>query len=145
MKQLGVLLLTSLDQIPVHPMVTPTPPLLAFHQASLTNIWYQFILLGGDWALWERSVLHKNKTHWPGQVTNADLLILSPTQARLQMQTSWPWVQHRPGYKCRPLNPESTSLIIVCLRGRLYWDSNTWLFGSHQQSNIHWGFNRKVR
>ena len=78
MKQLGVLLLTSLNQIPVHPMVTPTsPPPLAFHQASLTNIWYQFILLGGEGHC-EREVFCTRTKH-------IDL-------ARLQMQTPKPWV-----------------------------------------------------
>ena len=61
MKQLGVLL--------------PPPPPLAFYQASLTNFWYPFTLLGGEGHC-EKQVLYKNKTH---------------NLARLQMQTSWPW------------------------------------------------------
>ena len=41
--------------------------------------------------------------------------------------------------------PSLSSTCLECLRGRFYLDSNTWLFGSHQQSNIRWGFNRKER
>ena len=77
MKQLGILLPTyPLDRMSVHPTpVTPqlsSPPPLAFYQASLTNFWYPFTLLGGEGHC-EKQVLYKNKTH--------DL-------ARLQMQTS---------------------------------------------------------
>ena len=49
-------------------------------------------------------------------------------QARLQMQTSWPWVQHWPGYKCRPLDPNWVQLTnhkatMSPQEGRIYAES----------------------
>ena len=82
---------SSLDMIAVHTMVTPPPPLsflLPFHQVPLTNFWYPFILLGGE-GYCKSKVFCTRTQHidW-----NPDLLTLSPAQARLQMQTSWPCV-----------------------------------------------------
>ena len=91
MKQLGVLLPNpGQDASPFHHY--PSPPLpftpLAFYQVSLTNFCYPFILLGGDRHC-KSKVFCTRTQHidW-----NPDLLTLSPAQARLQMQTSWPWV-----------------------------------------------------
>ena len=81
---------SSLDMMPVHPMVTTPPPpsSLPFHQVPLTNFWYPFILLGGE-GYCKSKVFCTRTQHidW-----NPDLLTLSPAQARLQMQTSWLWV-----------------------------------------------------
>ena len=88
-----------LSSLPPPPPFTP----LAFYQVSLTNFCYPFILLGGDRHC-KSKVFCTRTQHidW-----NPDLLTLSPAQARL-------------GYKCRPLDRESTSLIIrpPCLRKR---------------------------
>ena len=55
----------------------PPPSPLAFHQASLTNFCYPFMLLGGKMD-GERKVCCTRTEH------------IDP--ARLQMQTSWRWV-----------------------------------------------------
>ena len=56
---------SSPDMMTVHPMVTPPPPppssLLSFHQVPLTNVWYPFILLGGEG--YYESKLFCTKTH----------------------------------------------------------------------------------
>ena len=105
MKQLGVLLLNpGQDASPFHCYSPPPFTPLAFYQVSLTNFCYPFILLGGDRHC-KSKVFCTRTQHidW-----NPDLLTLSPAQARL-------------GYKCRPLDRESTSLIIrppcLCKRG----------------------------
>ena len=86
MKQLGVLLPNPGQD----PLLSPPPPFtpLAFYQVSLTNFCYPFILLGGDRHC-KSKVFCTRTQHidW-----NPDLFILSPAQARLQMQTSRPWV-----------------------------------------------------
>ena len=90
MKQLGVLL-PNPGQVasPFH-HYPPPPPFtpLTFYQVSLTNFCYPFILLGGDRHC-KSKVFCTRTQHidW-----NPDLLTLSPAQARLQMQTSRPWL-----------------------------------------------------
>ena len=83
---------SSPDMMTVHPMVTPPPPssLLPFHQVPLTNFWYPFILLGGEGYCESKLFCTKTK------------------------HMTWP------GYKCRSLDPDSTSLIIrpPCLHKR---------------------------
>ena len=100
------------DASPFH-RYSPPPPFtpLAFYQVSLTNFCYPFILLGGDRHC-KSKVFCTRTQHidW-----NPDLLTLSPAQAR-------------PGYKCRPLDHVSTSLIIrpPCMslhEGRVYAES----------------------
>ena len=94
---------TGCKSIPPLSLPPPFTP-LAFYQVSLTNFCYPFILLGGDRHC-KSKVFCTRTQHidW-----NPDLLTLSPAQARL-------------GYKCRPLDRESTSLIIrppcLCKRG----------------------------
>ena len=80
----------ALEGMQVHSTVIPSPPFtpLAFYQVSLTNFCYPFILLGGDRHC-KSKVFCTRTQHidW-----NPDLLTLSPAQARLQMQTSWPCI-----------------------------------------------------
>ena len=82
----------ALDRMQVHSTVIPSPPFqpLAFYQVSLTNFCYPFIhvLLGGDRHCTSKVFCTRTQhMDW-----NPDLLTLSPAQARLQMQTPWPWV-----------------------------------------------------
>ena len=82
---------SSPDMMTVHPMVTPPPSsLLPFHQVPLINFWYPFILLGGEGYCESKLFCTKTK------------------------HMTWP------GYKCRSLDPDSTSLIIrpPCLHKR---------------------------
>ena len=113
MKQLGVLLPNpGQDASPFHHYPPPPPPFtpLAFYQVSLTNFCYPFILLGGDRHC-KSKVFCTRTQHidW-----NPDPLTLSPAQAR-------------PGYKCRPLDHESTSPILKTTmspqEGRVYAES----------------------
>ena len=89
MKQLGVFTTQPWTGCKSIPLLSPPPfTPLAFYQVSLTDFCYQFILLGGDRHC-KSKVFCTRTQHidW-----NPDLFILSPAQARLQMQTSRPWV-----------------------------------------------------
>ena len=104
----------TLDRMQFHSTVIPppSPPFtpLAFYQVSRTNFCYPFILLGGDRHC-KSKVFCTRTQHidW-----NPDFMTLSPAQAR-------------PGYKCRPLDHESTSPILKTTmspqEGRVYAES----------------------
>ena len=133
MKQLGVLLpkpWTGCKSIPL--LFPPSPPFtpLAFYQVSLTNFCYPFILLGGDRHC-KSKVFCTRTQHidW-----NPDLLTLSPAQARLQMQTSWPWV-HLTNHK-NTMSPQE---------GRVYAESfliRNKLITTPKKNSLIWFLNR---
>ena len=121
---------TGCKSIPLSSLLPPPPfTPLAFYQVSLTNFCYPFILLGGDRHC-KSKVFCTRTQHidW-----NPDLLTLSPAQARLQMQTSWPWV-HLTNHK-NTMSPQEgrvydesfvirNKLIIKPKRNSLIWFLN---------------------
>ena len=132
MKQLGVLLPSpGRDASPFH-CYSLSPPFtpLAFYQVSLTNFCYPFILLGGDRHC-KSKVFCTRTQHidW-----NPHLLILSPAQARLQMQTSWPWF-HLTNHKTT-MSPQE---------GRVYAESfliRNKLITTPKKNSLIWFLNR---
>ena len=96
------------DVSPSHPgyfptLLPPSPP-PEFYQASLANFCYPLILLDGVGRC-KKQVLYKNKTH---------------NLARLQMQTSWPWV-HLTNHKAT-ISPQEERVYIgsFLIRNKFY-------------------------